>query len=71
MISLEQKISNWISKYLKNNKLKPRSGVKNIIKFCKKNEIKIGFVTSTTKNNVDGVFKSLNRYIKKNDFDYI
>ena len=59
------------NQYLKKNKLKPRAGVKNIIKFCKNNEIKIGFVTSTTKNNVDGVFKSLNRYIKKKDFDYI
>ena len=37
----------------------------------KKNKIKIGFVTSTTKNNVDGVFKSLKYHLKKNDFDYI
>ncbi len=59
------------NQYLKKNKLKPRAGVKNIIKFCKKNRIKIGFVTSTTKNNVDGVFQSLKHHIKKNDFDYI
>ena len=57
--------------FLKKNKLKPRAGVINVIKYCKKNKIKIGFVTSTTKNNVDAVFISLNKYIKKRDFDYI
>jgi len=57
--------------FLKKNKLKPRTGVIDIIKYCKKNKIKIGFVTSTTKNNVDAVFISLNKYIKKRDFDYI
>ena len=51
--------------FLKKNKLKPRTGVIDIIKYCKKNKIKIGFVTSTTKNNVDAVFISLNKYIKK------
>ena len=57
--------------FLKKNKLKPRAGVIDVIKYCKKNKIKIGFVTSTTKNNVDAVFISLNKYIKKRDFDYI
>ena len=57
--------------FLKKNKLKPRTGVIDVIKYCKKNKIKIGFVTSTTKNNVDAVFISLNKYIKKRDFDYI
>ena len=57
--------------YLKKNKLKPRDGVINVIKYCKKNKIKIGFVTSTTKNNIDAVFISLNKYLKKSDFDYI
>ena len=57
--------------YLKKNKLKPRNGVINVIKYCKKNKIKIGFVTSTTKNNIDAVFISLNKYLKKSDFNYI
>ena len=57
--------------YLKKNKLKPRAGVINVIKYCKKNKIKIGFATSTTKNNIDAVFISLNKYLKKSDFDYI
>ena len=34
-------------------------------------KIKIGFATSTTKNNIDAVFISLNKYLKKSDFDYI
>tara|TARA_Y100001970_G_scaffold281834_1_gene393422 strand:+ start:1277 stop:1939 length:663 start_codon:yes stop_codon:yes gene_type:complete len=57
--------------YLKKNKLKPRSGVIRLIKYCKYKKIKVAFVTSTTKNNVDAVFISLNNYIKKSDFDYI
>ena len=57
--------------FLKKNKLKPRAGVINVIKYCKKNKIKICFVTSTTKNNIDAVFISLNKYLKKSDFDYI
>ena len=57
--------------FLKKNKLKPRAGVIDVIKYCKKNKLKIGFVTSTTKNNVDAVFISLNKYIKKRDFNYI
>ena len=47
--------------YLKKNKLKPRAGVINVIKYCKKNKIKICFVTSTTKNNIDAVFISLKK----------
>lgn len=57
--------------YLKKNKLNPRKGVMDLINYCKKNKIKIGFVTSTTKNNVDSVFISLNKYLKKSDFNYI
>ena len=36
-----------------------------------KNKIKIGFVTSTTLDNIDAVFKTLNNQIKKNHFDFI
>jgi len=66
-----KEIRNKAKDYLKKNKLKPRDGVINVIKYCKKNKIKICFVTSTTKNNIDAVFISLNKYLKKSDFDYI
>ena len=57
--------------YLKKNKIKPRPGVLDIITYCKRNKIKIGFATSTTKNNIDSVFLSTVKYLKKKDFNYI
>ena len=45
--------------------------VLDIINHCKRNKIKIGFVTSTTKNNIDSVFLSTAKYLKKRDFNYI
>ena len=57
--------------YLKKNKTKPRPGVLDIINYCKRNNIKIGFVTSTTKNNIDSVFLSTGKYLSKKDFNYI
>ena len=59
-----------------NNKIKqtfipPREGVLDILQYALKNNIKIGFVTSTTVDNVESVFKTLNNKINKNDFDFI
>ena len=56
---------------LKKNEIKPRPGVLDIISYCKRNKIKIGFATSTTKNNIDSVFLSTVKYLKKKDFNYI
>ena len=41
------------------------------MEYALKNKIKIGFVTSTTLDNIDAVFKTLNNQIKKNHFDFI
>ena len=46
----------FFNDYLKKNKLKSRPGVLNIINFCKKNNIKLGFATSTTTNNINAIF---------------
>ena len=59
-----------------NNKIKqtfipPREGVLDILQYARKNNIKIGFVTSTTVDNIESVFKSLNDKINKDDFDFI
>lgn len=51
--------------------LNPRKGVLDIIEYAKKNNIKIGFVTSTTKNNIDSVFLALKNFLVKEDFDFI
>ena len=49
----------------------PREGVLDVLEYAHKNNFKIGFVTSTTPDNIDAVFKTLNGKIKKNHFDFI
>jgi len=61
----------FFNNYLKKNKLKPRAGVLNIINFCKKNHIKLGFATSTTVTNINSIFFTLKNSINKKDFDFI
>ena len=51
--------------------ISPREGVLEVLEYALKNNIKIGFVTSTTLNNIESVFKTLNSQIKKNQFDFI
>ena len=56
---------------LKKSILKPRPGVKNFIDYCKKENIKIALVTSTTKNNVNSIFFCLRNSLNIKDFDFI
>ena len=51
--------------------ISPREGVLEVLEYALKNNIKIGFVTSTTLNNIESVFKTLRNQIKKNQFDFI
>ena len=57
--------------YLKKNQLKLRPGVKNLISLCKKEDIKIAFVSSTSKNNINAILYSLRNSINKSDFNFI
>ena len=57
--------------YLRKNHLKLRPGVKNIINFCNKEEIKLAFVTSTSKNNINSILFSLRKSISQKNFDFI
>ena len=59
------------SSFIIQNKQKLRESVYEIIKFTKDNNIKLGFSTSTTVNNVEAVFESLSGQITKEDFDFI
>ena len=61
----------FFNNYLKKNELKPRAGVINVIKFCKKNNIKLGFASSTSINNINSIFFALKNTIRKKDFDFI
>ena len=51
--------------------IEPREGVLEILEYAHLNELKIGFVTSTTSNNIDSIFKTLNGKVAKEDFDFI
>jgi len=57
--------------YLKNNQLKLRPGVKSLISRCKKEKIKIAFVSSTSSNNINAILYSLRNSINKRDFSFI
>ena len=65
---LKTKIFN---RYLKKNKIKLRPGVKEIIKYSKKNQIKLGLVTSTTLDNINSIFFCLRENLNKKDFNFI
>ena len=66
--NLKTKIFN---NYLKKNQLKLRPGVKNLISLCKKENIKIGFASSTSANNINGILYCLRNSINKRDFKFI
>lgn len=51
--------------------IEPREGVLEILEHAHLNKIKIAFVTSTTSNNIDSVFKTLNGKVTKEDFEFI
>ena len=57
--------------YLKKNHLKLRPGVKNIINLCNKEKIKLAFVTSTSKNNINSILFSLRKSINRKNFSFI
>lgn len=54
----------------KNKKL-IRKGVLQVFKYAQDENIKIGFVSSTTKKNINIVFKALHGQIRRSDFDFI
>ena len=53
------------------NSVKPRDGVLDVINYANINNIKLGFITTTTKETVDIIKDSLSRYIDFNNFDLI
>ena len=66
--NLKTKIFN---NYLKKKQLKLRPGVKNLILFCKKEKIKLAFVSSTSTNNINAILYSLRNSINKQDFSFV
>ncbi len=66
--NLKTKIFN---NYLKKNQLKLRPGVKNLIFLCKKEKIKLAFVSSTSSNNINAILHTLRNSINKKDFSFV
>ena len=49
----------------------PRPGVSECILKCKQNGIRLGFITTTTSNNIDTLSYALKEHLKFTDFDLI
>lgn len=58
-------------KKIYSNKNLIRKGVMKIFRYAKSENLKIGLVTTTTKKNIDVVFRTLNGQIRKRDFNFI
>jgi len=48
-----------------------RSGVSSVIRYAKRHNLKLGFVTTTSKTNVDAVFCALGDQVLRSDFNFI
>ena len=51
--------------------LNPRDGVTDCINVCRKKDIKIGFITTTSQNNIDALAQALHKSINLKQFDLI
>ena len=58
-------------KSLSKNSLKPREGILDVIQYAIKNNIKIGFITTTTKDTLDLITDNLSKHIDFSKFDLI
>ncbi len=69
-----KKIYDLKIKYFRNysdNCVKPREGVLDIINYANRNNIKLGFITTTSKETIEIIKDSLSKFINFNDFDLI
>ena len=58
-------------KLLSKNSLKPREGIEDVVQYALKNNIKIGFITTTTKETLDLIIENISNYIDFTKFDLI
>ncbi|MDC0457663.1 HAD hydrolase-like protein [Alphaproteobacteria bacterium] len=58
-------------KLLSKNSLKPRAGIEDVVQYALKNNIKIGFITTTTKETLDLIIENISNYIDFTKFDLI
>lgn len=51
--------------------LNPRDGVTDCISVCRKKDIKIGFITTTSQSNIDALEQALHKFVDFGQFDLI
>jgi len=59
------------NKTIISNSISARKGVLKIFKYAKKNNIEIGLVSSTSKKNINTIFKALDGKINRKEFSFI
>ena len=68
--SIHSKKEKYFEKLIINN-LTPRNGVKNLLKLCQNNKIKVGFITTTSVRNISNIKKGLANEIDFSKFELI
>ena len=68
--SIHSKKEKYFEKLIINN-LTPRNGVKNLLKLCQNNKIKVGFITTTSVKNITNIKKGLANEIDFSMFELI
>ena len=68
--SIHSKKEKYFEKLIVNN-LTPRNGVKNLLKLCQNNKIKVGFITTTSVRNISNIKKGLANEIDFSKFELI
>ena len=63
--------TNIFNKTIISNSISARKGVLKIFKYAKKNNIKIGLVSSTSNKNITTIFKALDGQISRKEFSFI
>ena len=68
---LREKKTEIFNKKLKTEKIPPRDGVIEIIEYAKSHDVKIGLASTTSTDNIEALFNTINNIISKDDFDFI
>jgi len=51
--------------------LSPRKGVMPLVRWAKQNDLKLGFATSTSRNNIEAIFLALDDALHRSSFDFV
>ena len=68
--SIHQKKEAYFNQYLSDG-IAPRPGISECLAHCKENDIQLGLITTTTKNNIATLAHALKNYLDLSDFDLI